>query len=157
MTALGRMLLGFLAAAVAVLVFQQGSWTVLHLAGLMPPPYPTVPIPPYGLPLIANLCFWGGVWGAAFGLLPTRVTRRWLLAGAGLGIATVIGSVLLVPAIKGAPLSSIVDGLNARRLAIALLLNVPFGIGTAMILRLLLGRLAVRTKLHAARGVPRNL
>lgn len=154
MTVVGRMLLGFLSAAVAVLVFQQGSWALLHAAGLMPPAYPTTPIPPYGLPQIANLCFWGGVWGAGLGLLPSRLTAHWLVAGAMLGVAAVIGSVLLVPVIKGVPWATIVDALNGRRLGIGLLLNVPFGVGAALILRLLLGRLATRAA-PASHGLPR--
>ena len=35
-----RALLGFVAAAISVLVFHQGAWALFWLAGLMPPPYP---------------------------------------------------------------------------------------------------------------------
>jgi hypothetical protein len=36
----------------------------MALPGLtMPPPYPTDPIPPWGIPRIVNLCFWGGLYG----------------------------------------------------------------------------------------------
>src|SRR5215213_7952813 len=49
MAAPTRALLGFAAAAVSVLTFHQGTWALLHAAGLMPPaPYPTDPVPPFG-------------------------------------------------------------------------------------------------------------
>ncbi len=66
-----RALLGFVAAVISVLIFHQGMWAALHtlaLPGLaMPPPYPTDPIPPWGIPRIVNLCFWGGLYGIVFG------------------------------------------------------------------------------------------
>ena len=44
---LQRALLGFLAAVISVLTFHQGMWALLHLAGQMPPPYPTRGVPPF--------------------------------------------------------------------------------------------------------------
>src|SRR5215213_11027858 len=71
-----RALLGFAAAAVSVLTFHQGTWALLHAAGLMPPaPYPTDPVPPLGVPRIANFCFWAGLYGAAFGFALPRLPR----------------------------------------------------------------------------------
>ena len=37
--------------------------------------YRADPVPPLGVPLIADLCFWGGVYGAVFGLLLPRFTQ----------------------------------------------------------------------------------
>ena len=81
MTAPRRALLGFAAGVLSVLSFHQGMWAILHAAGLMPPaPYPTDPVPPLGVPRIANFCFWGGLYGAAFGLALPRLPRAplWL-------------------------------------------------------------------------------
>lgn len=136
------MLLGFLAGAVAVLVFQQGSWALLYEAGLMPPPFPTVSVPPYDLPQIANLCFWGGVWGALFGWLPARLRRPWWRSGLALGAATVLIGTLVVPLVKDVPWTTVVADISGRGVLTRLLLNVPFGIGTALLLTLLLRRRA---------------
>jgi hypothetical protein len=56
-TSLNRASLGFLAAVISVLLFHQGMWELLHLMGLMPPPYPTDGVLPFGVPRIVNLCF----------------------------------------------------------------------------------------------------
>ena len=76
MAAPQRAALGFAAAVLSVLTFHQGMWAVLHAAGVMPlAPYPTNPVPPFGVPLIASLCFWGGLYGLAFGLTLPRLPR----------------------------------------------------------------------------------
>jgi hypothetical protein len=59
-----RAVLGFIAAALSVLIFHQGAWALLHLGGLMPPPYPMAPVSPWGVPQTFDFCFWGGVYGA---------------------------------------------------------------------------------------------
>jgi hypothetical protein len=47
-----RAIIGFIAAAVAVLTFHQAMWALLHFLNLpgmgMPPLYPTAPVPPWG-------------------------------------------------------------------------------------------------------------
>ena len=49
-----RIGLGIVAAVISVLIFHQGMWALLHyleIPGMtMPPPYPTDPIPPFGVP-----------------------------------------------------------------------------------------------------------
>jgi apolipoprotein N-acyltransferase len=68
MTAPMRALLSFAAAVISLLTFHQGTWALLHAAGLMPPaPYPTDAVPPLGVPRIVNFCFWGGLYGLVFG------------------------------------------------------------------------------------------
>ena len=42
-------------------------WALLHAAGIMPP---------FGVPLIGSLCFWGGLCGLAFGLAQPRLLPR---------------------------------------------------------------------------------
>src|SRR5215217_2011107 len=103
-----RALLGFLAAAVSVLTFHQGAWALLHAAGLMPlAPYPTSPVPPLGVPLVVDFCFWAGIWGAAFSLALPRLPRAplWLL-GLGLGLLAVLAAWFVVAPLKGQPVAS---------------------------------------------------
>lgn len=84
-----RALFGFMAAAISVLVFHQAMWEVLHLLALpgmgMSAPYLTDPIAPSGAPRIINLCFWGGLYGIVFGLMPPRLTAPLWLCGLALG------------------------------------------------------------------------
>ncbi len=132
-----RAAFGFIAAVISVLVFHQAMWALLHLAGLMPPPYPTQGVPPFGVPLIADLCFWGGLWGAAFGLvLPSlpAAPPMWL-KGLGLGIAAALTGLFIVSAIKGQPLAG---GWAAMAFVRSFLINGFWGIGVGLILPFLL-------------------
>ena len=66
-----RIVLGLLAGAISVVTFHQAMWSIFHVLALpglgMPPPFPVDAVPPFGVPRILSLCFWGGVWGAVFG------------------------------------------------------------------------------------------
>ena len=136
----GRALLGFVAAVISVLTFHQGMWALLHAAGVMPPaPYPTNPVPPFKVPLIASLCFWGGVYGFIFGLVLPRLPRAmptWSL-GLGLGLlAAIIGWFVVAP-LKGQPVAG---GFVPARMLISLLINGTWGVGVGVILPLLMAR-----------------
>lgn len=138
--ALTRAALGFAAAASSVLLFHQGMWIILWVIGLMPAaPFPVRPIPPLGIPQIVNLCFWGGLYGAVYGLVLPRLPAtapRWLL-GLGLGLCAVLVSWFVVAPIKGLPMAG---GFVPQRMLISLLINGAWGVGTALILHLLLLR-----------------
>jgi hypothetical protein len=135
-----RALFGFIAAALSVLVFHQAMWEALHLLALpgmgMPPPYPTDPIPPFGVPRILNLCFWGGLYGIVFGLVLPRLTEPLWLSGLGLGIIAALVGLLVVPAVKGLPVGAGWP-LNWLR---SFLINGFWGIGVGIILPLMLRR-----------------
>lgn len=132
-----RIALGFFAAVVSVLIFHQGMWSILHymaLPGLgMPPPYPMGPVPPFGVPRIVDLCFWGGVWGALFGAVwrGPRTSTWW--AGIILGIAAALTGLFIVPAIKGLPVGGLVFDNWIR----SLLINGTWGLGVGLILTFL--------------------
>src|SRR5260370_39794840 len=69
------LVLAFIAGALAVPVFHQILFLVLHLAGIIPvPPFDMTPTKPFGVPALVSISFWGAVWGVVFALtLP-----RWL-------------------------------------------------------------------------------
>jgi len=132
-----RAAFGFFAAALSVLTFHQGMWAVLHAFGAMPRPYPTQAVGRFGLPLTVDLCFWGGVWGALFGLVLPGLPRRvpmWLL-GLGLGILAALVGLFVVPALKGLPIAG---GFAPMAFVISFLVNGFWGIGVGVILPLLL-------------------
>ena len=130
-----RGVLGFVAAAISVLTFHQGMWGLLYLLGPMGrPPYPTNPIPPFGVPFIVDLCFWGGVYGIVFGLLRPRFTWPLWLSGLILGIiASLVGLFIIAP-IKGMPIAG---GWHLMPFVLNFLINGSWGIGVGLILPLL--------------------
>jgi hypothetical protein len=141
MTAPLRAALGFLAAALSVLTFHQGMWGVLYLAGWMPrPPYPMNPAGPLGVPLLLNLCFWGGLYGIAYALALPRLPRMpgWL-SGLLLGLLAALVGWFVVAPLKGQPLAG---GFDPARMLISVLINGAWGIGVGIILPMLLPKAA---------------
>ncbi|MDA8049821.1 MAG: hypothetical protein M0002_07425 [Rhodospirillales bacterium] len=133
-----RAAFGFFAGAISVLTFHQGMWAILHGLGEMPPPFPVVRMPPLGVPLTLDLCFWGGVWAAAFGLVLPKLPRgvpMWLL---GLGLAAALVSLFLVAPLKGQPIAG---GFAVMAFVRSFLINGSWGIGGGLIMPLLLPRL----------------
>ena len=83
-----RGFLGFIAGAIAVLIFHQGMVEAMHALGVVQfSPYRTTPVPPFGVPVIVSNCFWGGLWGVLFGLVMPRFTWPTWLCGLLLGRA----------------------------------------------------------------------
>jgi hypothetical protein len=133
-----RGLLGFVAAAISVLTFHQGMWALLHVMDLpglgMPPPYPTDGVAPLAIPRILDLCFWGGLYGVAFGLLAPRFTWPLWLCGLITGIIAALVGMFIVPAIKGLPVGAGWVLLNWLR---SFLINGCWGFGLGLIFPLL--------------------
>jgi len=64
----------FLAGFLSTLVFHQGVIALFWLAGVIPAaPWDMTPAPPFGVPKVISLAFWGGVWGVPVWWL----VRRW--------------------------------------------------------------------------------
>ena len=73
----------FIAGFVSTLVFHQGAWQLLYLAGAVPhAAWDMTGVPPLGVASVLSLAFWGGLWGIAIWLLVRRQAgvKRWLLA-----------------------------------------------------------------------------
>ena len=141
MTAPRRALLGFAAAVISVLTFHQGMVALLWVVGMVArAPYPTDPVPPFGVPQIASLGFWGGVYGAAFGLVLPRLPRApmWLL-GLGLGLLAALVGWFVVAPLKGQPVAG---GFVPLRMLVSVLINGTWGIGVGVILPLMMRRMS---------------
>ncbi len=140
-----RALVGFLAAVLSVLIFHQGVWALLHVLDMpgyqMPMPYPMRAIPPLGIPAMVNLCFWGGMYGAVFGMLAPRFTLPLWVCGLILGMVATLVGLFVVPAIKGTPVGG---GWMLNNWIRSILINgVGFGLGLGLIYPVL-ARLFVR-------------
>lgn len=123
----------FAAGFVATLVFHQGLFALLHLAGLVPvPAYNFSPVPPLGVPAVISLAFFGGLWGppVAWLIRNDDGARRWLKAFVFGAIGPTAVAMLLVFPLKGLPVEpkTVVGGL---------LLNGCWGLGVALLMRLL--------------------
>lgn len=131
-----RALIGFVAGFVATLTFHQIALQLLHLAHVAPAAaWGMNPVPPFGVPAVISLAFWGGVWGAI--LIPIIDHRK---GGAYYAMAIVLGAILptlvawfLVAPLKHQPLAS---GWNPKRMMIGPIINACWGFGTAWIYRL---------------------
>jgi hypothetical protein len=141
-----RGLLGFVAAAISVLTFHQGMWALLHaldLPGLgMPAPYPIDGVPPFAVPRVLNLCFWGGLYGVVFGLLVPKFTWPLWLCGLITGIIAALVGMFIVAAIKGQPIGA---GWVLLSWVRSFLINGSFGVGLGLIFPLL----ASKARRHA--------
>lgn len=139
---LSRYLLGFAAGFVAVLVFHQGMLTLLHAIHFVSvKPFPLAPTPPFGVPKIWSLAFWGGIWGLVY-VLSERSFPRHLFAY--LIVAIVFGAIgpslvawFVVLPINGLPMGG---GFHPVGVITALSINGAWGLGTAIFLLATAGR-----------------
>jgi hypothetical protein len=140
-----RGLLGFVAAAISVLTFHQGMVGLLHLLNLpglgAGAPYDITGVPPLEVPRVLDLCFWGGLYGVAFGLLVPKFTWPLWLCGLITGIIASLVGMFIVAAIKSQPLGADWVVLNWVR---SFLINGSFGVGLGLIYPLL-ARMSVRS------------
>ncbi len=137
-----RAFLGFVAALIAVLTFHQGMVAALHAIGTTRfTPYRTSPVPPWGVPLVLDLCFWGGLYGIVFGLLAPRFSLPFWLCGIILGFIAALAGMFIVAAIKHNPIA---NGWQPWPIARSLLINGFWGLGVGLILPLLMPRSLVR-------------
>lgn len=143
---LGRVALGFVAAAISVVAVHQTIILVLGKYGMTRSvPWNMQPIG-YGvvpwLPLILNSIFWGGLWGVLFALAYRWVPGGWSwLKGLIFGVLIVIFSNwIFLPLIRQyifnwppQVLFSGFNGTNAIVLLPGLLINGGFGLALGII------------------------
>ncbi len=142
-----RALLGFVAAVIAVLIFHQGTSALLNAAGVPTvAPYGMNPVPPFGVPMLVNRCFWGGLYGLALGLALPWLPRppMWLL-GLGFGLLSVLIGWFVVAPVKGLPVAG---GFVPARMLTTVVINGVWGIGIGLVLSLLMRKATGRADEH---------
>lgn len=128
--------LGFIAGALATLVFHQSVWFALNAAGIIPadrPAWPLDAVPPLDVPSVVSKAFWGGLWGAGLALFLARIEGAgywiaWIVVGA---VAPSLVAMYVVPVIKGLPPAEFWP-----RAGVAATVNGAWGLGTAFFLRI---------------------
>jgi hypothetical protein len=129
-----RLLIGFIAGALAVPLFHQVMVAVLLAIGFTSSlPWVMTPVAPLGVPRVVSLSFWGGVWGIVFALAQTRFPRGagyWLAALAFGALFPSLVAWFLVAPLRGLPVA---QGGDVKRLVTSLLVNGAWGVGTACV------------------------
>jgi hypothetical protein len=138
---LGRAVLGFVAAAISVLIVHEGIIYLLNNAGYIPSRgwSMTPAIPPHGVPRLVNNVFWGGLWGVLFALVYSWIPggMAWL-KGLIFGLfIVVVSNWILLPLIKGqmfgVPNQVLFGGWNPTRMWIVAAIVGGFGLGLGII------------------------
>ena len=134
--------IGFIAGALSILTFHQGTSALLQLVEGRPlAVYGMRPIPPFGVPQILNSCFWGGLWGIVFLWVAQRFAGRypaWLVAMAVGAVATTAVAWFVVAPIRGNPIAS---GWNPATMWRGPVVNGMFGLGAGIFAGLLSKRM----------------
>jgi hypothetical protein len=141
---LARIALGFIAAAVSVIVVHEAAVYLLARAGLSGgAAWGMQPIPPWGVPRLVNNVFWGGLWGVLFALVYEWVPgRKAWLKGLIYGLfIIVVSSWMLLPLIKGQvfgqPGQALFGGLDPRRMLSTTIVVGSFGVALGVLYGLL--------------------
>ena len=127
----GAVFLGFIAGALSVFVFHQ--LTIWGLSGRTPWSN-WAPVPPFGVPAMFNIAFWGGVWGMVLVL----ALRRFVGGVMFFALAFLFGAIFpslvswfVIPLIKGGALGPRGVWYNGP------IINGMWGLGTAVFMRLM--------------------
>ena len=135
-----RLVAGFAAGFIAVLVFHQLALGLLHVLGVVPAtPWTMTPVPPLGVPQVFSAAFWGGVWGIVFVLVEPRFGRgaaHWVSALVFGAVPLTLVFWFVVAPLKGMPVGG---GWAMPGLIVGPIVNGAWGIGTALLLWLVPG------------------
>ena len=139
-----RIFFGFDAGFLATLIFHQVALALLHAAGFTPRgAWPMQPVPPFGIPAVISLSFWGGVWGAI--MIPVidrqRGPRYWIVAIIFGAIVPTLVAWFVVAPLKHQPMAG---GFRPRTMLIGPIVNAFWGFGTALFYRLFSGGWSLR-------------
>lgn len=138
-------LCGFVAGAVAFLVFHQGAFWALTQAGVLQvSTWSMASVPPFGVPQVVSFMFWTGLWGV-FGafLVPRLPTPRWLGWMLFAAVFVTLVNWFIVLPLKGAPVGG---GFRMPGVLLAPLVYSFWGLGMWLIYSALQRPLGVRDK-----------
>jgi hypothetical protein len=132
-----RSIVGFVAGFLATITFHQVALWVMHSAGIAPfSPYNMTAIPPWGVPAVISLSFWGGVWGIVFawvyGMFPPR-NWFWVTSFLFGALFPSLVALMIIGPLKGRMIGV---GWNWQLLLTVFLINGVWGFGTAAFLYL---------------------
>ncbi len=127
-----KYLKSFVAGFFSTLIFHQGLILLLNMAGLIPvAPYNLKPTPPFGVPSVISLAFFGGLWGIALWSVTSKDQgfKFWiksLLFGA--IVPTFVAMVIVLP-LKGIEVT-------LPKILVGLIINGVWGIGSNLLMQI---------------------
>jgi hypothetical protein len=135
----GRIVLGFVAAALSVAIVHEGIIFLLTNYGVIRgTAWGMQPIPPWGVPRLLNNVFWGGLWGVLFALVYDRIPGHaaWL-KGLLFGLfIVVVSNWILLPLIKrlfGQPNQVLFSGWDPQRMLVVVCIVGGFGLALGIV------------------------
>ena len=132
-----KLLFGFIAGFIAVLLFHQPVLALLTQLGYAKAAtYSFAGVPPFGVPRVISLAFWGGVWGVIYAAVEQRFprdARYWLYAFLFGAIFPTLVAWFVVAPIRGQPIAG---GWQASRMITGFVINGAWGLGTGLLLAL---------------------
>ena len=130
-----KLLVGFVAGFVAVLLFHQPALALMTALGFAKATtYAFDPAAPFGVPRVISIAFWGGVWGVAYAAIEQRFPRGgayWFCAFLFGAILPTLVAWFVVAPIKGLPVAG---GWQASRMLTGFVINGAWGLGTAVLM-----------------------
>jgi hypothetical protein len=128
----------FIAGFVSTLAFHQGLLWLLYNGGFLPrAPWNMMPVPPLNVPAVISLAFWGGVWGIVLWALirASRGGAYWIMALVIGALGPSLVAWFVVMPIKDMGLAG---GWDRKIIVTGLLVNSAWGLGAALLMRLLI-------------------
>lgn len=129
---------GFVAGFLATLLFHQPALAALTELGLAKASvYSMLATKPLGVPVVLSISFFGGVWGMVFAALEGKFPKGagyWLSALVFGSLALTLVAWFVVAPLKGLPMAG---GWQLPRMLTGLVVNGVWGLGTALIYRVL--------------------
>jgi hypothetical protein len=125
----------FVAGFLSTLVFHQGMLGLFHLLGVVPRmPWNVDGVPPFGVPAVISLAFWGGIWGIPIWYLMRHATNAayWVRAIVFGAIGPTVVALLVVYPLKDRPFAADWD---IKIWVLGLILNGAWGLGLALFMR----------------------
>ncbi len=136
-SSLKGLVLGFVGGFLATLIFHQLTFALLNNLGITNYAlYPMASVPPFGVPRVVSLAFWGGVFGLFYPALQTRFRSGLMFLAAGIAFGAIVPTLCswtLVNAIKGVAIGPN-GGWTMPGLIVGPIVNGMWGLGTALFL-----------------------
>jgi hypothetical protein len=125
-------LVGFVAGALSVVIFHQGTAALLYGLELTKrAPFSLQPTQPFGVPQLLSIAFWGGIWGMVFAVLFSRLDGAKLIIASlvfGAIFPTLVAWFVVAP-LKGQPAAG---GFVPMAMLIGPIVNGAWGLGTGI-------------------------
>jgi hypothetical protein len=125
-----RLFLGLIAGALSMLLFHQTTLQVAYWVGLSShPAFRLSVVPPFNVPMVVSLTFWGAIFGCLISALP-KFPGGLLVRGLIAGLFAVLMTWFVVRPIAGHPIAF---GWAIRPMVLSALASMAWGLGLMLI------------------------